>query len=313
MIGVYEIRNTVTGDCYIGSSVDIFARWAWHTDHLEQGAHPTQRLQRAWQEFGRTAFSFSVIQETTEGSRLAVEMALIQERRPLYNGKPGGDHPNSEVSERRGYACQDAAGIPYPTSVRLRIIPDERQFVEIWEYSDGHRRERLPKPLAKVEPYCPACKTPYQVHFQLHPLGVLFAATTILDFAEIPTPHIRRAITPDMAARCLRGRLGLSFTCGECHKPVLLAYAGKRPVILLGVCAGDGKEAGDIPFEPTGGKPGEAEDGDPRELRQRMARQDMEIRRLKLEVRTHARRLAAIEKHTLPPGTYFDLPDEPDE
>jgi hypothetical protein len=62
-----------------------------------------------------------------------------------------------------------------------------------------------------------------------------------------------------------------------------------------------------------GGEPGQDEELDPRELRQRMARQDMEIRRLKLQVRTHARRLAAIEKHTLPPGTYFDLPDEPDE
>jgi hypothetical protein len=144
-------------------------------------------------------------------------------------------------------------------------------------------------------------------------MGVLFAATTAADYGLIPTPHIRRAITRDMAARCLRGRLGLSFTCQECHSPVLLAYAAERPVILLGVCAGVGKDIGDIPFEPADGEPGLDDEIDPRELRQRMARQDMEIRRLKLEVRTHARRLAAIEKHTLPPGTYFDLPDEPDE
>jgi hypothetical protein len=49
---------------------------------------------------------------------------------------------------------------------------------------------------------------------------------------------------------------------------------------------------------------------DPRLLQQRIRSQDAEIRRLKLQVRTHARRLAALERYALPPDVYYDVPGD---
>jgi len=31
--GVYQIRNVLTGDCYIGQSIDIEGRWAQHRSY----------------------------------------------------------------------------------------------------------------------------------------------------------------------------------------------------------------------------------------------------------------------------------------
>lgn len=51
---------------------------------------------------------------------------------------------------------------------------------------------------------------------------------------------------------------------------------------------------------------------DPRAMQQRIREQDAEIRRLKLRLGTHARRLATLERYALPPDVYYDAPNDPD-
>lgn len=62
--GVYHIRNTVTGEVYIGSSVDIMGRLAHHRGYLTRGNHVNNRLQANWNEHGADAFDFGVTEHT---------------------------------------------------------------------------------------------------------------------------------------------------------------------------------------------------------------------------------------------------------
>lgn len=60
--GVYQIRNTANGKIYVGSSVNIAARWRKHHLELMAGKHGNQKLQRAWIKYGAEAFLFSVLE-----------------------------------------------------------------------------------------------------------------------------------------------------------------------------------------------------------------------------------------------------------
>lgn len=54
-IGVYGIRNTTTGQIYVGSSTDIQKRWRQHLHELRQERHHSSKLQADWAKFGGLA------------------------------------------------------------------------------------------------------------------------------------------------------------------------------------------------------------------------------------------------------------------
>ena len=84
--GVYVISNTLTGDCYIGSSVDISKRWQQHRALLRIGAHHSARFQQAWDRYGEDVFLFAVLEDVTSPQDLAlIEQRHMNERKPKYN------------------------------------------------------------------------------------------------------------------------------------------------------------------------------------------------------------------------------------
>ena len=52
--GIYEIRNIITGDRYIGSSVDILKRFTTHKRFLKQGSHHSIILQNSFNKYKET-------------------------------------------------------------------------------------------------------------------------------------------------------------------------------------------------------------------------------------------------------------------
>ena len=54
--GVYQISNKLTGEKYIGSSVNIRKRANRHKSDLTRGAHSNILLQRAWDFYGANHF-----------------------------------------------------------------------------------------------------------------------------------------------------------------------------------------------------------------------------------------------------------------
>ena len=59
--GVYQIRNTVNGKAFVGSSVNLPAILNRHRTELRAGGHRNRELQKEWAEFGPDAFEFEVL------------------------------------------------------------------------------------------------------------------------------------------------------------------------------------------------------------------------------------------------------------
>lgn len=86
--GIYRIRNLVTGDVYIGSSVCFCKRWYAHGWKLRKGRHPNWRLQKAWKTFGEESFAFEVVEICGRADLMAKEQWHIDNALPAYNLAP---------------------------------------------------------------------------------------------------------------------------------------------------------------------------------------------------------------------------------
>jgi group I intron endonuclease len=56
--GIYVIRNSVTGNGYVGQSARMRKRIADHFNLLRRGTHPNQHLQNSFSKYGEGAFSY---------------------------------------------------------------------------------------------------------------------------------------------------------------------------------------------------------------------------------------------------------------
>lgn len=60
--GIYQIRNTINGKIYVGSSVNLRKRKNGHLSTLRRGIHSSTHLQRAFNKYGEEAFVFEVLE-----------------------------------------------------------------------------------------------------------------------------------------------------------------------------------------------------------------------------------------------------------
>ncbi len=63
MIGIYIIKNIITGKIYIGSAVNIYIRWKTHLHNLKNEVHHSIHLQRSWNKHGDENFIFEILEE----------------------------------------------------------------------------------------------------------------------------------------------------------------------------------------------------------------------------------------------------------
>jgi len=96
---IYQIKNRVTGDCYIGSAVDIIDRLKYHRKALEQNLYLTSKdrkpyLQNAWNKYREEALEFSILEELPEhweeGQELSYDLIEVEQEwidflKPAYN------------------------------------------------------------------------------------------------------------------------------------------------------------------------------------------------------------------------------------
>lgn len=62
MIGIYQIKNTVTGDVFIGATLSFGNRFKQEFSLLLQEKHPNEKLQSSWSCHNATDFEFSVLE-----------------------------------------------------------------------------------------------------------------------------------------------------------------------------------------------------------------------------------------------------------
>lgn len=74
--GVYAITCLATGEQYIGSTMDLRARWGNHKAHLKRGDHSSKRLQAAWDEHGPGQFTCELVEAVTSEALVVALLAL---------------------------------------------------------------------------------------------------------------------------------------------------------------------------------------------------------------------------------------------
>lgn len=116
MKGIYKITNKLNNNCYIGKSIDIERRFKEHKTHAfyqkEKNREWNKVLYRAIRKYGIENFSFEILEEVEDSSKLDErEMFWINfydSYNNGYNETPGGDgvknnqgenHPNHKVDE----------------------------------------------------------------------------------------------------------------------------------------------------------------------------------------------------------------------
>jgi group I intron endonuclease len=84
----------LTGDDYIGSSVNISKRWIKHRYLLRLQKHFNQFLQNSWNKYGLDAFKFVVLEITTNLRER--EMFWINQCTPTLNGTTVIERPDPD-------------------------------------------------------------------------------------------------------------------------------------------------------------------------------------------------------------------------
>lgn len=82
--GIYSITSP-SGNFYIGSSVDVRARWAGHKAELKSGKHHCEPLQFAAHKYGIDALKFELLAECPEEHLRELEQLVIDVADPEYN------------------------------------------------------------------------------------------------------------------------------------------------------------------------------------------------------------------------------------
>lgn len=82
--GIYSITCT-NGHRYIGSAMNLRARFGAHRQSLRRGDHVNTHLQRAWNLYGEDAFVFEVLEECEIPRLIEREQWWIDAGQPEYN------------------------------------------------------------------------------------------------------------------------------------------------------------------------------------------------------------------------------------
>lgn len=84
---VYKIVNTVTGDFYIGSSKNVYQRWASHKKPSTWKRHPNNPLYLDIQKYGLNNFRFQILAPVIPDYLKQVEQELFETLQPFYNDR----------------------------------------------------------------------------------------------------------------------------------------------------------------------------------------------------------------------------------
>ena len=83
--GVYEIKNTINGHIYIGSSCNVKQRWNKHKLTLNKGINRSTHLQCAWNKYGEQVFEFTILLICDPENTLYYEQIFMDALHPEYN------------------------------------------------------------------------------------------------------------------------------------------------------------------------------------------------------------------------------------
>jgi group I intron endonuclease len=86
--GVYELRNTITGNAYVGSGKDVLNRKASHFWQLRSRRHKNRLIQADFDKYGADSFHFELLQHADHADLRLIEQRHIDSGAFSYNLAP---------------------------------------------------------------------------------------------------------------------------------------------------------------------------------------------------------------------------------
>ena len=104
--GVYKITNNVTGEFYVGSSVDVKKRWINHKCPSRWKDNPNSPMYQDMEKYGTECFSFEILEEVETQYLKQEEQKFIDMLNPTYNdiNAKGEDIERRKAREKK--ACK---------------------------------------------------------------------------------------------------------------------------------------------------------------------------------------------------------------
>ena len=82
---VYKITNTITGDCYIGSSKNVKQRWMQHKKPSTWNKCPNSPMYLDMKRYGKDKFELQILAEVEIDKLKEAEQQFIEILKPTYN------------------------------------------------------------------------------------------------------------------------------------------------------------------------------------------------------------------------------------
>ena len=137
--GVYQIRNTVNGKCYVGSSKNLKSRWTNHKWCLQKRVHRNSMLQRVFNKYG-LVFEFSVLETCEVDDLIAREQYWIDALRVIetgYNLVPvAGSTVGRVMSEETRKKMERVWALPKD---RMGYVVSEETKEKLRAFNRGHK------------------------------------------------------------------------------------------------------------------------------------------------------------------------------
>lgn len=143
--GIYCIENLNTNKKYIGQSVNIGDRWAKHKSELNRNIHDNDYLQKAWNKYGESQFSFYVVEECPIEDLDAKEKYYIEyydsiNREKGYNLKTGGQDNGAIVCDEVKAKISNALKRAYSNDSNL---VERRRQSALMQWSNPETKEKI--------------------------------------------------------------------------------------------------------------------------------------------------------------------------
>jgi len=152
---IYKILNKANGKFYIGSTNKVSRRWTHHKSNLKYNRHCNQKLQRAYNKYGKDNFEFSIISEVEESNLLLEEQKYLDTLKPFgengYNISKFAGSPmkgKSHTQEVKELLSRKLSGVNHPQwgkepseTHRMKISDANKRFTDEQEFSFWKRNE----------------------------------------------------------------------------------------------------------------------------------------------------------------------------
>jgi group I intron endonuclease len=102
--GIYQIKNTVNGKVFLGSSTNLHGPLNRDKFMLSTGMHKNEQLQKDWNELGPAAFSFDILEviEPKDDPNFSLEDELtLLEEIWIEKIQPFGEHGYNKIKRIR--------------------------------------------------------------------------------------------------------------------------------------------------------------------------------------------------------------------